>query len=157
MKKYRDIYWPMKVLYEISKESQKNANLSLVSTMTYLKEFCTIRVGTSRRGGHDYGIVKFLQREGLGTLVISPNIQTSHIIAETYHKVDEGDNRGPVMWETIAGMDNDRLEGYLFDMVIVNVASLMSKSKEEKLYDVIRGNVMKNRSKDEPFYLVFVQ
>lgn len=155
MCEYKDIYKPLKMLYVISKKGQAICDKQSISAKAYLKEFCTIRIMTCRRGGHDYGIVRFLYEEGLSTLIISPNLQLSRMIQETYKNFSRSSNTN-IKWATFHNY-REVIMGLDTDMIIINNSFLLSKKKEEDIYDTAIVTSMQNRNKNNPFYIVFVQ
>ena len=62
MDSYKKLYTAANLLIDISEEYQKGAqkDQKFISSMSWAKELCTIRLSTSRRAGHSSCIKKLI-------------------------------------------------------------------------------------------------
>ena len=164
-KKYEGIYPALKILFDMSTERQeellKSRWYSNISTMSYLKEFCTIKIMTARRSGHDYGLSKLLYESRLRSLVLSPNSQISYNFIGTCQRVS-GVTPNFIINSTYYIIDRHRWANAVrhhtnIDIVAVNPSFGLSKSLEEKLYRNIAETTFLLRGSEDPFYIIFVE
>jgi len=165
---YRDISPALDVLYSISKRVQETQHpykeYIHMSVVEYLMQFCTIRVATCRRGGHDYGLAKFLHEKRLKTFMISPNLIQSRMMELEYNNFNEKSNSLYNGIKFVSWTKNSPFSlyggGKRLDsdtqIIAINNSFLFSKNFESKLYGVIRNFIFSKDVIDKSFYIIFV-
>jgi len=165
---YRDISPALDVLYSISKRVQETQHpykeYIHMSVVEYLMQFCTIRVATCRRGGHDYGLIKFLHEKKLKTFVISPNLIQSRMIELEYNDFNEKSDSLYNGVKFVSWAKNSPFslygEGKCLDsdtqIIAVNNSFLFSKNFENNLYGIIRSFIFSKDVINKSFYIIFV-
>jgi len=91
---YDNIYLALECLVGISEKRQNQLRESVIdekgewnssyvdSPKRYAKEFCTIKCGTCRRGGHDYGTAELIAKRNWTVVQVAPNYGITRILEE---------------------------------------------------------------------------
>lgn len=158
MKEYQNIYPALKVLYHISRRVQLEKEIdSSMSYSEYLREYCVIRCGTSRRGGHDYGIAKFLYKEDIKAVVCSGVTHRCNLMMlkgeiENYNK--DKDLGVQYLFE----ISDFAIDGVNFEGVncfIVNNSFLLSEKKQYEIFRILGTKFFKKIKSGEPVFIIF--
>ena len=137
-----------------------------ISVKGYLKEFCTIRVCSSRQTGHTTAIFDLITKYFLHkkTYVFLPNQSLANIFKqriksyfkEIYEKESRIENFAV---PTKIGSINNSLLGLSvpqdLEAIIVDCSSFLSKKKQEALYDAIANGLKDGINK--PIFMIFMQ
>lgn len=177
MQMYERILTSINLLIENSKEIQDNIKKDIpnLSTLSFAKEFCTIKVCSARRSGHSMAINKFLLDKAASNekwVLISHNqycleknlnniseyikclkgemIASYNINYFTKHKVVFA-NGGEIHFISINSTIN--LRGLELDGIIVDCSSILSEKKIEQLYN----DGFQCMSTKKYKYLIFVE
>ena len=165
---YRDISPALDVLYNISKKAQETQHphqeYNYMSVVEYLMQFCTIRIATCRRGGHDYGLIKFLHDKRLKTCIISASKNMNKDVELAYNDFNEKSDDPYSGVKFISYSKNCSFSlyggGESLDrdtqIIAVNNRFVFSQSFESKLYGIIRNCIFSGGVIGRPFYVIFV-
>ena len=126
------LYEALKILVELTKFAQNNfPNQTYLSSKQWAKEFCTINLRVPRRSGHDYCIAQFLKdNPDLCPVIFAPVRSIEEILKQELkeHKVNNTLYSGSNI-NALRGIKN-------INCAICTCASMMSKTKIEKIYDL---------------------
>ena len=154
MEKKYHIYDALKILIELSKEAQRNRHdgySQVMSRNEWLKEFCTIRVCSSRRTGHTTAISRLIKEDKMKLGVIFPG----NIYKEMFRE-------DLVFSTTIQNYENDFC-GRTFknlDGIVIDISFLLSQNKQIKLYSLISSSLIPpifGENGFRPFFIIFLQ
>jgi hypothetical protein len=147
------LYEALLHLIDISENVQKSCrgNFKDLESKAYLKEFCTIRVCTSRRGGHDYAIAEAVKNKfsNKNVLTVSINNHCSEFLKKEIK--DHGADTRNISFVTSHTLSNAR--GLDIDTIIVNCSFMLSQAHEDEIYNL----AMKYAASKETFFVIFVQ
>jgi hypothetical protein len=142
-----NVYDALKILIKISKNAQE-AHPDIKQSMgltLWLKEFCTVRVSTSRRTGHTTAIRRLIEENDMKLGVIF----TSKLHADEF----EG-NLG--FSATMRNYENF-IRGRTFedlDGIVIDMSFMMSQKKKDNMYRTLAPALIQRK---EPFFLIFLQ
>jgi len=122
-------------------EHLRDINLSV------LREFCTVRVCGPRQCGHTTSMVEVAYQYFENPVFVVPNIS----IADNIERLAKSSRV-----VSVATMDRS-LRGTDFDSVFVDVATLVSKTKEEQLYDLAIPLAERRFAEHKPFCVVMME
>ena len=113
---------------------------------SYCREFCTVRLQTARRSGHTIALCKIAHEYFHKALILAPNNNMSQRIRRSFPNVCgvvgsvrnldhviRVDNAEEYYFGTTNSMDH--LRGFEFEAVLVDCAFMLSKKKEDSIYD----------------------
>lgn len=107
--------------------------ISTIPGKSYIKEYCTIKIGTARQSGHTTAIIDFIEqeKEHLGKiLILVPNSNMQQLI--------RGKTSTDIEINTFNYITS---EAVVADTIFVDCASFLSKSKQDELVaDMARSN-----------------
>jgi hypothetical protein len=160
------IYDSLKILMGLSERAQNDLydQKEMMSSISWLKDFCTIRVASARTTGHSESITRLLC-SGLNVFCIFPNKQLEKRIINKYSELFEeaakddlayayncmGKIEGSCVFNNIC----QSLRGKSFDQIdaiIVDNSYLLSKENENLIYEMLVGKEL-----DSPFFIIFLQ
>lgn len=140
-------YLALSLLVDVSRESQKSRGMeSMMGGLEWAHEFCTIKITTSRGGGHTSSIEKIID-EFESVLIISMNMGMSHLLKRSIGEKDM------LIYYASFNISYREAMGRKFQAVIVDCSFMMSKNKIDELYSVCLP-AMSNYS--EKFF-IFIQ
>ena len=158
-------YSALKALFNNSRDLQKDeriANLRCRDQLSFMKEFCTIKMQSTRRSGHSTAIAKLINEEQRNWAVIAPTLTMNRRIYELTFKYNSNikkatldcinfENNKTVRFLSLNTLDN-RLRGFEFEGIIVDCAFMLSNKQIEKLYKL--GETSMRFSREQ--YFIFV-
>ena len=129
----------------------------------YWKEFCTVRMHTARRSGHTTSICKVAHEYFRKALILTYNLDLAQKtkkrfeninvdearILKTKNRVESGDSK--YYFESINSFEN--CQGLDFEAVFVDCAFMLSKQKEDKIYNALAPSMAKYSEK----FFIFVE
>ena len=121
----------------------------------FLKEWCTIRIGSHRRAGHSTAMMQ-LAIEQLSCqnssvcLVFYSHKMEKRCTSEWRNSLTNG--KGKCVVTTVNSLCHCRIPCETFDLVLVDCASLFSKTQMDKLYDCLTPSVTSDKS---PIIILF--
>jgi hypothetical protein len=145
----------MKLLWDSARTNQMlvmDDYRHTASSKSWLNEWCTIKIGCSRRSGHDYAIAN-MARDFQHPMFLSMNLQQASIVERVV------DRYAPGVGARFFSINNLRsAEGISdVDALFVNTSSLLSESKLDSIRDFAMIFADMRRSDNEPFGLFLVQ
>tara|TARA_R110000824_G_scaffold148242_3_gene317887 strand:- start:67817 stop:68338 length:522 start_codon:yes stop_codon:yes gene_type:complete len=159
-------YKALVALYKNSRDMQRDGvnRFNGLSDLAYAKEFCTIKMATSRQAGHSTAIAKFVTKHNKKWLILTPNMEMA--IRARHNCVNQSCKKIIKMTPTEVLFENEqsitfasvrqieRLDTY-FDGVILDCAALVSQKQIEEIYTqvlkLMRGKL------DPEKYFIFVE
>lgn len=136
---------------------------AISDNMSYWKEFCTVRMYTARRSGHTTSICKVAHEYFRKALILAYNLDSAQKIKETFENINvdkahilKTTNRvesldSKYYFESINSFENCR--GLDFEAVFVDCAFMLSKQKEDKIYNILAPSMAKHSEK----FFIFVE
>tara|TARA_B100000614_G_scaffold262909_1_gene300816 strand:+ start:294386 stop:294823 length:438 start_codon:yes stop_codon:yes gene_type:complete len=145
----------MKLLWDSARTNQllvMDDYRHLASSKSWLNEWCTIKVGCSRRSGHDYAIAN-MARDFQHPMFLSMNLQQAAIVEK------EVDRYAPDVGARFFSVNNLRSAYGISDVdaVFVNTCSFLSESKLDSIREFAMVFAGLRREENEPFGLFLVQ
>ena len=155
----------LKILIKISKNAQNEAQSREFygSALAWVKEYCTVRACTAKRGGHTASILKLMTENKMHIGCVF----NSYSMEEMFKRVYEKQNISTKRLEfcaSISNLDRNFFAGKRYpalNALVVDNAFLYSKKEEDKIYELachfahpemrIYGN------NDKYFFLIFLQ
>ena len=140
-------------LVEISEETQKDKKdikyKNMYSYLQWNKEFCTIKISTSRRAGHTFAISKLLQNKFIDKkiAIILPHAEN---LEKSIFNKNTNDNH------TFCSIRNffSSLKGHCnFDAIICDCSSAFKTQQINDIYSM--ASLILNL--DNPSFIIFVQ
>jgi hypothetical protein len=126
------------LLIEACAETQKIAQ-EFRRDKQFSKEFCTVRLGSSRRAGHDYASARII-RDNFKSVIYVSSSQPMSAIAKNECKAIGIDHR--VVWATPSHLRSGFTDGLDAEAVIVNSASSMTKDVLDSIYELTLPNLV---------------
>jgi len=149
---YGNTYTALKCLIDGSYCTQQTLPSSLTEInykdrLDYWKEFCTIRMATSRRSGHTTAICKIAQSYFNSAIFLSPNLDVSRFLCEAFKKRYDVEGIKKITKntrDTILTKDGgyffrsyrsiDGIRGIDCEAIIIDPACLLKPKEEDKIY-----------------------
>ena len=165
MKMNDTVYDALKILIKISKNAQDDAQSREFygSPLAWVKEYCTVRACTARRGGHTTAILKLMEDNQMHIGCVFNSYSMKEMFERNYNEQRKGEKRLEFC-SNIGSLDRNSFAGNRFpalDALIIDNSFLYSKKEEEKIYELachlahpefrIYGNTNKH------FFLIFLQ
>jgi hypothetical protein len=163
---YQNTYEALRRLIDNSYYSQLHSSPDTSwknGSKSYLKEFCTIRMCTSRRSGHTTAACKAAHEYFDRVMFLSPTVEMARQVKNTFMKINyDFASTGGSDFKTSSGevysfesyrSDMNFFSGRQFDAVIVDGTFDLGASKEDEIYDIF-GNCMKNNPQR---FFIFIQ
>jgi len=160
-----NVYDALKILIKISKNAQDDAQAREFygSPLAWVKEYCTIRACTARRGGHTEAIFKLMEDNGmhLGCVFNSYSMKEMFESELKRRKIEKGKLE---FCTSIHSIDRNSFAGKLFpqlDALIVDNSFLYSKKDEDSIFQLAchlahpEFRIYGNHNKY--FFLIFLQ
>ena len=147
------IYDALNILIELSREFQNShhrINLK-INPKSWAKEFCTVKVCSSRGSGHTESIVKLIE-DGMNIGCFFPNHRMASMFRRDYKDRIKKSKNGKLVF--CIGSNISSLEGGQFfdlDAVAIDVPEFFSSEKIDKIYNTILPNVL-----EKEFFFIFV-
>jgi len=145
------LYKAAELLLDVCKEMQNEARKFFKEDqiIAFAKEFCTVKLGTSRRAGHTTLINLLLKRKFPKSLVLFPN----NGLAKNYKiHYDENDHQAVFSTER---SNQDKWRGIdELNAVIIDCATFVPKQRMKKIYKSICAE--KKRFEKE-FYFILLE
>ena len=129
--------------------------------ISYWKEFCTVRMQTARRSGHTMSICRVAHEYFRKALILTYNLDVAHRtkkrfenineahILKTTNRIESGDSK--YYFESINSFEGCR--GLDFEAVFVDCAFMLSKQKEDKIYNALAPSMARHSEK----FFIFVE
>jgi len=161
MEKKYYVYDALKILIEISKNAQE-AFLEEVHHMgeiDYIKEFCTVRLATARRGGHTEAAFKLIEEDGMNIGYFCLNNTMANIFKNRYRQIKKNTNFGNLEFSSsIKNLENNIFGKDLSDLdaIVFDNSFMMSKKLQNNIYSYLSSSLFYNRGR-RPFFFIFLQ
>ena len=119
-------------MIEICSERQSNPDINFPFNKQFAKEWCTIKLGCSRRSGHDYAAARIIEDNFSMVFYVSGSRAMSEIARR---ECIDHDVAYRVVFAGINNINNAGFIGLQFDAVIVNSASSIKPEKLDEIYE----------------------
>ena len=106
-------------------EAQEETTITPLSPLSWLNEYCQVKMYLPRQSGHTSAILSVFQRDPENTLVIAPRENMRQHMVSYFEICDHLDHIKTVHDYSSAGLD--------FRLVLVDCASFLSKRKVEEI------------------------
>ena len=155
---YDKVYEAMEGLYDACIYSQEISGASIFGTRVaddddkdvvgYLKEWLTVRVGTTRRSGKTMSIQRMIREKSLRAVVFTVTQQQAKTYKRIYHDMDT-----PCMSaRSLVGIK--KLEGQEFDAVFIDEAAFVGKKGISNVVEFCLPQVRRHLNTGSPFVLM---
>jgi hypothetical protein len=164
---YKRTSLALKYLYTNSLEMQgtsASVRLRNIDPLAHAKEYCTIKMTTSRQSGHSYAITNLLNDLDGEWMILSPNLSMSK---KLLNSCKENIKRRAIKYvksqciyedmclyfESSSKNNVDLLKGYELDGVIVDGASFLKKKDITSIYNTFIPHMIDKKYS----FFIFVQ
>lgn len=124
---YENTYEALKLLINNSIYSQENKKYYIENKKSYLKEFCTIKLCTSRQTGHTTAAIKLCNEYFEKSLFLCNTMDMAKRIKKSQYNKN-------ITFGTITNF-HDIYRGMWFDAIIIDCACFVGNSKIDAIYD----------------------
>ena len=160
-----NVYDALKILLKISQNAQDDAQVKAFydSPLAWLKEYCTVRAATARRGGHTESILKLMEENGMHLGCIFNSYSMKDMFEDLCRRKQPHNGRLEFCISNHQ-LNNHYITGKKYrqlDALVVDNSFLYSKKEEDKIYELasILGHP-ENRvhgNQNKYFFLIFLQ
>lgn len=162
MKENENIYLALKALYEASKKIQKKFPIKHEGGMcytAYIREYCSIKCSTSRRGGHDYGIAEFVHNQPVKPLVSSTSKGARHLILK--HEIKEysekhKDKQHSCQFSIMKDFIENETHFEDINCIIINDSYILTDNEEIQVYKYAGKIFSEKIDNEEHVCVIFV-
>ena len=159
------VYDALKILIKISENAQETSQESLkcLSTFEWIKEYCTVRASTARRGGHTTAILKLMEDNEMHIGCVFQNYRMTRMFQDFYNQrnCDRGKLEFCISKEELR---SNKLAGRTFkklDALVIDNSFFYSKKDEDKMYQLacLLGHTEYRTygNTNRKFFIIFLQ
>lgn len=153
-----NVYDALKILINISKNAQENAQETskCLSLMEWMREYCTVRASTARRGGHTTAILKLMEENDMNIGCIFQNNDLKKMFQSLYNSRQK--SKGKLEF-CISRHETDKLLGRNFselDALVIDNSFFYSEKEEKRFYNSLNPALFADTG-FRPFFLIFLQ
>jgi sialic acid synthase SpsE len=144
------LYSILNELIKISREQQETYKSEFSRSVSWAKEYCTIRLKVARQSGHTYAMIETSLSRFSKSIIISKGITANSYIKKSI-KEQRGCQKGNIILLTTYSLEN--IKGLNdIEAVFVDRHSTIDKTKEEEIYKTCLPLIT-----DKPFFFILVQ
>ncbi len=159
------VFDALKILVRISRDSQEKYQDQRVSysPMSWIKEYCTIKASTSRRGGHTTSIIKLISDEdmNIGCLTRSAiMVKEFNRLYDDYNMSDRGSLEFCEVFNSCCNKSGYKMMGTHFphlDAIVIDISFMLSKTQEDNIYRLALELQLARKDITKPFFIIFLQ
>lgn len=158
------VYDAVKILVKISRDFQNKSQeqKSFISPMSWMKEYCTVRASTSRRGGHTTTVIKLMSENdmNIGYLTKTRKMIKEFQCLYSYEMSDCGSLEFCETFDYCCGESGTKFRGKKFsylDAIVVDISCMLSKVQEKEIYRLALDLQRLRDYYSAPFFLIFLQ
>jgi hypothetical protein len=158
---FTSTYKALELLVNVSYSCQLNQKLDYLSPMSKDKEYCTIKMFTTRQTGHSTAICKLVFKYFKNAIFISPNINMSINLRKCFYNIVNNNILGYKSIKTIDSFYNfiskncivPGATGRCFEAVIVDGYFDINKREESLIYKTFMTHMIRTK----PYFFIFIQ
>ena len=142
-------YLAASLLVDVSEEIQRTLGASYQHNLEYAKNFCTVKVGTSRRSGHTTSMLRLCERFESSLIVVLnipmiDSLRSNSLYAPIVNKA-----------RFVSRYNIDTALGVRYDAILIDCASIFRDSEIAQIYDLFVASVAVSSYMKPAFIVLF--
>ena len=145
----------LNTLIDISEESQeKHKHHRAISELSWAKEFCTIRLSTSRQSGHTTAMMRTIKKRFQKSVIILPNQRLKEYVYHQKRTIQVLENVTlDIKIMSINSIEKQSMGMKNINAVFIDNSYFLNKAEIDRVYDLFIPAMIR----DKPYFFVFMQ